>query len=364
MALITYNVTATVTDQAGNPIQGATVTARLTASDVDPVDGIVTPETYTYTTDAAGQVVMALWPNARGSNNTKYAFRATDISGAVLFNGQGAVPEADTTLAAIITLLAFGGLQPYPHQDDTREARIIADVAQLMHDDDPNDQAVADRIARWIELLLIDANMDWSWDFLQNAASTTLGAGNDIIDLRGDVDRISAIYCPRRLHRISLGELTELRARAAANGYPNASKQATHFAIEARRRIHLWPAPSQPVSFAMLYNRPIHVAIVPGEWEAIILNGIIGKYGQHFDRDSLTQNQEAFEARYQRQLIKARKEANDVVVTTRFRRHLPPESVLAADSSVDTGTEFLAPASQTGLGYVSIETGDYPLVVQ
>lgn len=258
-------------------------------------------------------------------------------------------------------------MQPFPWQDSDREGRVIQDVLDTLRDnttytDLSADTDVTRRIKRWIVHVLNDANRR-KWWFLENAASTTLTSKQDIIDLRGHVDKVSAVYCPQRLHKISLAKMTELRQKAATYSRPNAATKATHYAIEAGHRIHLWPCPSADVAFAVVYTRPIHIAIVPDAWEVIVLNGIIGMFGQHFDRDALVDNPQLFEKRYERQLRNARTEHYDVEIIERFKDELKETSTLVANSSTDTGTDFVSPASLTGIGYETIETGDYPLTV-
>ena len=53
----------------------------------------------------------------------------------------------------------------------------------------------------------------------------------------------------------------------------------------------------------------------------------------------------------------------DIERTQRWNDVLPAGSNLTANSSVNTATGFVVPASLTGIGYVTIETGDYPLGV-
>jgi len=258
-------------------------------------------------------------------------------------------------------------VQPFPWQDSKREGRVIQDVLDILRDNTIYEDLSADttltrRIKRWIIHVLNDANRRKLW-FLENVATAALATNQDIIDLRGHVDKITAVYCPQKLHKITLAQMTELRQAAATNNSSNAATKATHYALEAGHRIHLWPCPSAAVSFATLYTRKIHVAIVPDAWEVIILNGIIGMFGQHFDRDALVDNPELFELRYNGQLNRAHKEHNDVEIIQRFKNELPALSNVVANSSTDTGTDVIMPASLTGIGYETIETGDYPLTV-
>jgi hypothetical protein len=70
MPIPTCAVTCTFTDQAGDPIAGAEAVARLSRPEV--YEGFVVPLKHIGTTDAAGQVVFDLWPNALGDSGTRY----------------------------------------------------------------------------------------------------------------------------------------------------------------------------------------------------------------------------------------------------------------------------------------------------
>ena len=259
-------------------------------------------------------------------------------------------------------------MQPYPRQDSEREGRIIQDVLDLLHDNTLYGDLQADtpttrKIKRWIIHVLNTANDIRKWWFLENVATETLPAGSDIIDLRGHIDKVAAVYAPKRLHKITLQRITELRMAAQTAGSPNAGPP-THYALEAGHRIHLWPAPAEETAFAVMYTRPMHVAIIPNSWETIVLNGIIGMFGRHFDRDALIDEPAVFETRFYRALKNARKDGYDVAIINRMRSELPAQATLVADSATDTGTDVIAPASLTGVGYTTIETGDYPLEIQ
>lgn len=359
-------ITATIKDQANNPISGATITAQLTKTDKDPALGFISPELLTFTTDLNGQAAMTLWPNTSGTYNTQYHF-VVSYQDSVLINAFGTVPATDSNLRDILDLSDAPTIQPYPIQDSARDGRIIQDVLDLLQDDTDyaslsEDTATTRKIKRWLEHVLMDANTRGKWWFLENLASLTLNQGNDVIDLRGHADKVVAVYAPKQLNRTTLAHITELRQLAMENNYPNAGPP-THYALEAGRRIHLWPCPYQRTSFATLYTRPMHVATLPREWEVILLNGILGLFGQHFDRDALMDEPDKFELRYERQLKRVKTDGFDPIAIERFHDALPAFSSVSADSRTDTATQFLMPASLTGIGYVTIETGDYPLTV-
>lgn len=239
--------------------------------------------------------------------------------------------------------------------------RVVTDVCTLLHDSSAEARA---RAGRWVGHVLQDAKRR-PWWFLKKRASVALTVGQDIVVLKGDVDRVTAVYGPERLVKLSFDEVTRLRLHAQAKSLPNAGR-CSHYAIERANdgtRLHLWPAPPLAgAAFTVMYTRPLDLAIVPDEWETLILNGVIGQFGRHFDRDSLTQDAGQFEQRYERQLRRAAADAWDIDRARGWDDSVPDETAVAA-SATDTAVSVTVPASLSGIGYVTIETGDYPLVV-
>ena len=241
--------------------------------------------------------------------------------------------------------------------------RVVSDVLALLHDDG---EGARERAMRWVAHVLNDASLRQAgpWWFLKKRATATLGIGADVIDLRGDIEDIVAVYAPGRLQRATIEDITNKRATAAAEGAPNAGTPSA-YAIEAGNvvRLHLWPSPAAAVALQVLYTRPLDLAIVPAYWETLILNGVIGQFGRHFDRDQLTADPAEFEKRYERQLRAAAKGGSRDIELARAWDALSADSTVAAASTAGTTTSVVVPASQTGIGYVTIETGDYPLTV-
>lgn len=241
--------------------------------------------------------------------------------------------------------------------------RVVNDVCALLHD---NTDGAVERATRWVGHVLQDAmqRRPGGWWFLKKRMPASLAIGADIVELRGDIDKIKAVYAPRRLRKISLDEITELRAAAVADKTPNGGTPAA-YAVESgnKVRVHLWPAPSAATAFQVLFTRPIDLAIVPDFWETMILNGVIGQFGRHFDRDQLSQDPEEFERRYERQLKHAAIETHDIETARAWNDLAVGETTVTAASATDAATALVVPASLTGIGYVTIETGDYPLVV-
>lgn len=336
-----------------------------------------------------------------------------------------------------------------------RQDRVVNDICALQHD---NTAAARARAQRWVAHVLQDANSRRKWWFLERAVATMLGQGEDVVELRGHIDKPVAVYAGRRLEKASLARITEVRQAAAALGRSNAG-QPGFYAIERVNtglRLHLWPAPGAssamavtantgtdqlavtallsvglrvrlsttgtlpaPLApatnyyviavsatavklatslanaqagtaiditsagtgthtlrygltpFALLYTRPMDLAIVPDFWETIVLNGVLGTFGRHFDRDQLAAAPENFESRYEQQLRRGNTDTWDIERARRWEANrdladlqdgaLEASETQTALSEADGATTYTVPASLTGVGYVTIETGDYPL---
>jgi len=125
--------------------------------------------------------------------------------------------------------------------------------------------------------------------------------------------------------------------------------------------------------FAILYTRPMDLAIVPEFWETLVLDGVLGTYGRHFDRDALGSDPQEFERRYEAKLQRANTDSWDLEraplwedsqdVQDLQREAHDASAFGTAQSESGLATSHTVPASLTGIGYVTIETGDYPLVV-
>jgi hypothetical protein len=98
----TKNVTVTVLDPTTNaPVVAAAVTARLTAADVYQGQ-LVARDTVSGVTDAAGQCVLALFPNVLGQKGTAYAFKVVHpTTGRTLLRTVAVVPNNDALLTDI-----------------------------------------------------------------------------------------------------------------------------------------------------------------------------------------------------------------------------------------------------------------------
>ena len=359
MPLTTVTLTVTLADQAGAAIEGAVVTALLDRTDLDSTNGFVVPEAVTATSDASGEATLDLWPNALGSQGSRYRISAVDADGASLFVVWASLPNAATDLWDVATLAEPA--TPFPTQDDTREARLLQDIQDLLRQDSV-DAETERKIKRWIKFVT-DHMAQRPWWFLRRVAGIALAAGNDVIDIRGAVHRVEAVYAPARLKQVPLGSIVNWRAVAADEGLANAG-EATHYAIEGGYRIHLWPAPSEACQFRCVYQRPLDLAILPESLEPTVVHGVLGRYGRHFDRDALSQDPQVFEQRYQMELANAASGTFDLVeMVPSWQANVATASIDAPRSASGSASTFVVPASLSGVGYVSIETGEYPLTV-
>lgn len=330
-----------------------------------------------------------------------------------------------------------------------RITRVVNDICALQHDNGAKARA---RAARWIAHVLADAASRRRWWFAERTVATLLAQGEDVVDLKGDLDKIVAVYCGARLEKDTLAHVTALRQAAAADGRNNAGRPRRYALEQAggALRVHLWPAPGASSAFlvsavdtgteqltvpanttlttgararlattgtlpaplalnttyyairvddthiqlaaslaaakagtaidltdagagahtvlagltpfAALYTRPLDLAMVPPFWETVVVNGVLGTFGRHFDRDQLAADPEDFEARYEKQLLRAGTDAWEIERARRFD-DVEATELQAVGSEAGSAVSFTVPASLTGIGYVTIETGDYPLVV-
>jgi len=251
-------------------------------------------------------------------------------------------------------------MQPFPAPDYERLGRVIADFAALMRFDTNDDNTAM--TTRWISHVLNRARLaNPRWWFLENLASTTLAAGVDLVDLQGALVDVCAVWAPLRLEQRSLSWIVDRRQYAARYGRSNAG-WPEHYALEAGRRLHLWPVPHQAMPFVVQYQRPIDIAIVPDAWESVLLDGLVGLYGRHWDRDALTSRPADFEKRFYAGLRRLTLDGLDQAVSVQRWVDTTVASVTAGSAS-DTATGYVVPASLTGIGAISVETGPYPLEV-
>lgn len=239
---------------------------------------------------------------------------------------------------------------------------MVDDIASLLHENPPSSETER-KIKRWIQQVLLDAEERGRWWFLEAVASRWLNVGDDVIDIKGHARYLSGVWAPNRLKWMPLASLLELRQNRLASGRPNTGVPQ-RYALEAGRRVHLWPAPASRTPFCVLYTRPMHLTLVPPNWEGIVLDGVLGKYGRHFDRAALTQDPADFETRYERRLSRS------VVTTGHFdleviERYMAECATATGQSLAAEGgaTALLVPASVQGIEYDAVEDAEYPFEV-
>jgi hypothetical protein len=192
--------------------------------------------------------------------------------------------------------------------DSTREARLVSDVCALLHD---QTTATQDKIKRWLRQVLLRAQRGRNWWFLSRSRVSELPAGFDIFDMVGEIDRISSfMWGQYPIDLVSLSYLQTLRGR---NGTLNAG-DVRFYALESGHRVHLWPAPATTEDIRLVYRLKITIENVPEEWEPILMDGVLGLYGRHFDRDALTQDPEIFEHRFFSGLNECNRESTDLMI--------------------------------------------------
>lgn len=94
-----------IMDQQGRPVQGAEVTARLDR--VETYDGLVVPAQARAVSGEDGRFELSLFPNALGSQGSRYEVRVSTPSGA-LVRGLATVPATGGLLREIMDLPAPG----------------------------------------------------------------------------------------------------------------------------------------------------------------------------------------------------------------------------------------------------------------
>lgn len=262
----------------------------------------------------------------------------------------------------------------WPAPDPEREARIVSAVAEFLQEtpEDPAADppvypaAVTQRLRRWLRALLQELSPQGPWPFLSRLAGTSLAAGQDLVDLAGDVDRLLAVYAPRRLAAVSLEEVVGHRQAAAADHLPNAGEPRL-YGIEGARRLHLWPAPDRTYPLRVAFCRPLDVRLVPSDWEAWLVDGVLGRYGRHYSGGDLLGEPQDFERRFLAGRRLRRAGSFDPAV------HLGPLGAYLAWGGTVTAASageadpavvpLVVPASLAGVGAVTVDTGDYPLEV-
>lgn len=105
MSLTTVQVAIATNMITGAALPLARVRIELSGIDID--GGIVTPSVVTLELNDAGTGVVALWPNARGSQGTQYRVTIYDRKNKLQFAGLATLPAADCNLHDALLLPAL-----------------------------------------------------------------------------------------------------------------------------------------------------------------------------------------------------------------------------------------------------------------
>ncbi|WP_027179451.1 hypothetical protein [Maridesulfovibrio bastinii] len=108
MSVPTVNVTCTINDSEGNPVEGARVSAKL--STAEKYNGFVVPLTTNAVSDGTGIAVLALFPNELGSEGSEYQFKIMNPSTGKSIKFPAVIPNLDCNLFEI------ANVPPYPRE--------------------------------------------------------------------------------------------------------------------------------------------------------------------------------------------------------------------------------------------------------
>jgi hypothetical protein len=107
MPLPTCAVSCSVSDDSGDPVAGAVITARLDRFEI--YEGYVVPTLTEVTTNASGTAVLNLWPNQLGSTASVYTIRIVAPNGKTLKTTATVPNVASASLHLIANLPAYEG---------------------------------------------------------------------------------------------------------------------------------------------------------------------------------------------------------------------------------------------------------------
>ncbi len=216
----------------------------------------------------------------------------------------------------------------YPPPDPERESRIVKDVISLMKLQ--NDKASTDRVARWLFLTLIKAQVytRLPWWFARRLFACMVYPGQDVFDLQGELDKIISAFCPVKLNIRPMDYIINQRSSAHTH-QRNDCGEPCYYAIHGGR-LHLWPAPDEPMMLCVTYSLHLTPDIVPQEWESYLLDGVIGLYGRHFDSSGLLEKADEFVSRFYAGLKASRSEHYDSEAWERIDRANPTTRGMSA----------------------------------
>ena len=246
----------------------------------------------------------------------------------------------------------------YPTPDDQRQDRIVQDVIDLMKL--RNDDIIKAKVRRWLDFTLIKAQRfnRLPWWFARRLFGCKVYEGQDVFDLQGQLDRFISIFCPGRLRAKPMDYI--IQQRAESDYYHQANSGIPEYYALHGGRLHLWPAPDAEMMLCISYSILLTPAIVPPEWEAYLVDGIIGLYGRHFDSSGLLEEAAGFEAAFWEGIKATRAVHFDTEPTHRkdFANPRQQASTLFGAytevNSTDYDNAIIKPAYQAAAGQVQI----------
>ena len=261
----------------------------------------------------------------------------------------------------------------HPAQNEKREGEVLQLLQDMTHN---TGDKMDKRFKSWINLIVHDINerMHGCW-WLKHVHFFTVKAGQDVIDIDGDFDRVVSLHGYRRIDQIDLSKLVSIRAQAQETdrvrhnrtgyGFYGNAGDVENYAIEAGRRLHLWPAPDREMTIGLIYMRPPALPLMPTDyWNMVVYNGVLSEFYINFDRDGLVANPSHLHNKYKKSIKVGCHQDHDVV-THRIDGLI--EEACYKQSNIDSNdgkkTTIVAPASLSGIGYMTIDTGHYKFTV-
>jgi hypothetical protein len=139
--MVIVPITCTASDQNGNPVAGARITAKLNQTEI--YQGVIVPESITVIANASGIAILSLWPNALGTQGSMYRVTATNPdTGIKYLDVTVSVPNSACNLHEIIVV------EPYPELSDSAAALIAVQALVAAADVDAATATAAAAVAQ------------------------------------------------------------------------------------------------------------------------------------------------------------------------------------------------------------------------
>lgn len=184
MPVPTVNVTVTVLDSQSAPVEGALVAATLNRAEI--YQGIIVPTVTHGETDANGQIILSLFPNALGTQNSQYDItirrpNAIQVTTVVAF-----VPNNNCDLEDI------SALPPYPGKPDNLANYIGAVDAMLAAEISAAEALSSENAAQASEDVVLSATADA--EAAATAAATDASAASTDADAAAASAALAALW--------------------------------------------------------------------------------------------------------------------------------------------------------------------------